>query len=129
MVEGAHAYVRIAVFAAARASLAAVPSGYYRWSCSGTLFGAASAINPRLRAVGSIGTTDHLQSSFLPRARVGVYKSVQPAHWHGAARGLRARLRAHHRVRHGPLQRARRDPVPENARQREVLNPGRSQIT
>ena len=40
---------------------------------------------------------------------------------HGAARGLRARLRAHARLRHRPRQRARRDPVPANARQRALL--------
>ena len=40
---------------------------------------------------------------------------------HGAARRLRPRLRAHDRLRHRPRQRARRDPVPANARKCEVL--------
>ena len=40
---------------------------------------------------------------------------------HGAARGLRPRLRAHARLRHRPRQRARRDPVSANAGKREVL--------
>ena len=40
---------------------------------------------------------------------------------HRAARGLRPRLRAHARLRHRPRQRARRDPVPAHAGEREVL--------
>ena len=41
---------------------------------------------------------------------------------HGAARGLRARLRAHGRVCDGLGERARRDPVPAHAGQRALLN-------
>jgi asparaginyl-tRNA synthetase len=41
--------------------------------------------------------------------------------WHRAARGVRTRFRAHHGVRHRSRQRARRDPVPADAGEREVL--------
>ena len=40
---------------------------------------------------------------------------------HGAPCGLRARLRAHPRLRHRPRQCARRDPLPAHPRQRAVL--------
>ena len=46
--------------------------------------------------------------------------------WHGAARRLRPRLRAHDRVLDRPRQRARRDPVPANARQRALLRHAKS---
>ena len=46
---------------------------------------------------------------------------------HGPARGLRPRLRAHRRLRHGRRQRARRDPVSPHARERTLLR-GRSTI-
>ena len=41
---------------------------------------------------------------------------------HGSARGLWSRLRAHHRLRHRSRQRARRDSIPADAGQREILS-------
>src|SRR5690606_17705665 len=48
---------------------------------------------------------------------------------HRAARGLRARPGAHADLRDGPRQRARRHPVPEDARLREFLSAARCAAT
>src|SRR6202011_897425 len=103
-----------------------------------SLLRAAQRRRPHRRGNGRIGAGDRRDHRRQP-AR-GAARSIGPQHGgarhrpgalrlvprpaplrHGAARRLRPRLRAHPRLRHRPRQRARRDPLPANARQRAVL--------
>jgi hypothetical protein len=65
-------------------------------------------------SVGRLATGNLLCLASSPRA------GMKTAH-RGPRTRLRLAARAHARVPHGAGQRARRDPVPENARKREVL--------
>jgi aspartyl/asparaginyl-tRNA synthetase len=69
----------------------------------------------RSMAERGIDQEHHAPTLPSPASGGGLGRGRSAPLWHGAARQLRPRLRAHPRLRHRPRQRARRNPVPKNA--------------